>query len=129
MKIMASSPLTSWQINGGKLETVTDFIFLCSKVTTDHDSSHEIKIHLLLGRKAVAHLDSIFKSRDIPLLTNMHIVKIMVFPVVTYGCESWTIKQAERQRIDALELWLQKTLESPLDCKAIKPVNPKGNQP
>ena len=129
MKIMASSPLTSWQINGEKLETVTDFIFLCSKVTTDHDSSHEIKIHLLLGRKAMTNLDSVLKKQKRHFPTKVCMVTAMVFPVVTYGCESWTIKQAERQRIDALELWLQKTLESPLDCKAIKPVNPKGNQP
>ena len=95
VKIMASSPITSWQINGKTMETVTDFIFLDSKITADTDCCHEIKRHLLLGRKAVADLDSILKRRDINLLTKMHIVKAMVFPVVMYGCETWTIKKAE----------------------------------
>ena len=90
--------------------------------------SHEIKRRLLLGRKAMTNLDSILKSRDITLPKKVHPVKAMVFPVVMYGCESWTIKKAEHQRIDAFELWLEKTLESPLDCKEIKPFNPKGNQ-
>ena len=121
---MASSPITSWQIDG---ETVTDFIFLGSKITVDGECSHEIKRHLLLGRKAMTNLDSILKSRDITLLTKVHIVKAMVFPVVMYGCESWTIKKAECQRLDAFELWCWKRLESPLDSKEIKPVNPKGN--
>ena len=98
---MASGPITSWQIDG---ETVTDFLFLGSKITADGDCSHEIKRRLLLERKAMTNLDSILKSRDITLLTNVHIVKAMVFPGVTYGCESWTIKKAECQRIDAFEL-------------------------
>ena len=101
---MASGPITSWQMDGEKMETVTDFIFLGSKITSDGDCSHEIKRHLL-GRKVMTNLDSILKSRDITLLTKVHIVKAMVFPVVIYGCESWTIKQAECQRIDAFELW------------------------
>ena len=104
-KIMASSPITSWQIDGKTMETVTDFIFLGSKITADGDCSHEIKKHLLLGRKAMTNLDSILESRDITLPTKVHLVKAMVFPVVVYGCESWTIKKAEHQRIDAFELW------------------------
>ena len=103
-KIMASGPITSWPIDGVIMETVTDFIFLCSRMTGDGDCSHEIKRHLLLGRKAMTNLDSILKSRDITLLTKVHLVKAMVFPVVMYGCESWTIKKAEHQRIDAFEL-------------------------
>ena len=95
-KIMASSPITSWQIDGEKVETVTDFIFLGSKITADGDCSHEIKRHLLLRRKAVTNLDNILKSRDITLMTMVHIVKAIVFPVVTYRCESWTIKKAEQ---------------------------------
>ena len=102
---MASSPITSWQIDGETMETVRDFIFLGSKITVDGDCSHEIKRHLLLGRKAMTNPDSIFKSRDITLLTKVCSVKAMVFPVVMYGCESWTIKKAEHQRIDAFELW------------------------
>ena len=102
MKIMASGPITSWQIDGEIVETVSDFIFLGSKITEDGDCSHEIKRHLLLGRKAVTNLESILKSRDITLLTKVRIVKAMVFPVVMYRCESWTIKKAERQRTDAL---------------------------
>ena len=93
---MASGPVTSWQINGETMETVTDFIFLGSKITADGESSHEIKRHLLFGRKVMTNLDSILKSRDITLTTNVHLVKAVVFPVVTYGCESWTIKRAER---------------------------------
>ena len=104
MKIVASSPITSWQIDGETMETVTDFLFLVSETTVDGDCSHEIKRHLLLGRKAMTNLDSILKSRDITLLTKFHLVKAMVFPVVMYGCESWTIKKAECQRIDAFEL-------------------------
>ena len=104
-KIMASSPITSWQTDGEIRETVTYFIFLCSKITTDGDCSHEIKRCLLLGRKAMTNLDSILKSRDITLLTNVGLVKAMVFPVVMYGCESWTIKKVENQRIDAFKLW------------------------
>ena len=101
-KIMASDPITSREIDG---ETVGDFIFLGSKITADGDCSHEIKRHLLLGRKVMTSLDSILKSRDIPLPTKVHLVKTMVFPVVMYGCENWTIKKAERRRIDAFELW------------------------
>ena len=97
--------ITSWQIDGKTMETVTGFIFLNSKITADGDCSHEIKRHLLLGRKAMTNLDSIFKSRDITLLTKVRAVKAMVFPVVIYGCRSWTIKKAECQRIDAFELW------------------------
>ena len=101
-KIMASGPMTSWQIDG---ETVADFIFLGSKITADGDCSHEIKRHLLLGRKVMTNLDSIFKSRDITLPTKVHLVNATVFPVVMYGCESWTVKKAECRRIDAFELW------------------------
>ena len=103
-KIMASSPITSWQIDGETMETLTDFIFLGSKITANGDCSHEIKRHLLLGRKVMTNLDSILKCRDITLPTKVHLVKAMVFPVVVYGCESWTIKKDERQRIDAFEL-------------------------
>ena len=121
--------ITSWQIDWKTMETITDFIFLGSKITADGDCSHEIKRRLLLGRKVMTNLESILKSRDITLPTKIHLVKAMVLPVVMYGCESWTIKKAERQRIDAFELVvLEKTLESPLDCMEIKPVNPKGNQ-
>ena len=103
-KIMASSPITSWQIDGETMETVTDFIFLGSKIAADGDCSNGIKRHLLLGRKAMINLDSIFKSRDITLPTKVHLVKAMVFPPVMCGCESWTIKKAECQRIDTFEL-------------------------
>ena len=109
-KIMASCPITSWQIDGETMETVTDFIFLGSKITADGDCSHEIKRCLLLGRKAMTNLDSILKSRDITLPTKVHLVKVMVFPEVMYGCESWTIKKAKRQRIDAFELWCWRRL-------------------
>jgi len=102
-KIMASSPITSWQIDRETVETVTDFILGGSKITANSDFSHEIKRCLLLGRKAMTNLDSIFKSRDITLPTKVHLVKAMIFPVVMYGCESWTIKKAERQRIDVFE--------------------------
>ena len=128
IKIMASGPITSWQIDGGKVRAVTDFIFLGSKIPLDSDCHHKIRRCLLLGRKAMANLDSIFKSRDITLPTKVHIVKAMVFPVVTYGGESWTIKKAECWRTDAFELVLEKTLESPSDCEEIRPVN-KGNKP
>ena len=111
------------------METVRDFIFLGSKVTADGDCSHEMKRRLLFRRKAMTNLDSILKSRDITLPTKVPSVKAMVFLIVMYGCESWTIKKTEHQRIDACELWvLEKTLESPLESKEIKPVNPKGNQ-
>ena len=116
-KIIASSPITSWQIDGETMETVKDFIFLGSKITADSGCSHEIKRHFLLGRKAMTNLDSVLKSRDITLLTNVHIVKAMVFPVVMYGCESWTIKKAEHQRIDDFELW-RKLLIVPLTARA-----------
>ena len=102
---MASGPITSWQIDGETKETVRDFIFLGSKITADGDCSHEIKRHLLLGRKAMTNPDSILKSRDVTLLTKVHLVKAMVFPVVVNGCEGWTIKKAEHQRIEAFELW------------------------
>ena len=104
-KIMPSSPITSWQIDGETKETVTDFILRGSKIIADGDCSHEIKRRLLLGRKVMTKLDSILKSRDITLSTKVHLVEAMVFPVVMYGCESWIIKKAEHQRIDALELW------------------------
>ena len=110
MKIMASSPITSWEIDGVTLETVSDSIFWSSKIITDGDSSHEIKTHLLLGRKFMTNLDSIFKSRDITLPTKVRLVKAMVFPVVMYGCESWTAKKAECQRTDAFELWCWRRL-------------------
>ena len=109
-KIMASSPITSWQIDAETTETVTDFIFLGSKITADGDCSHEIKRHLLLGRKAMTNLDIIFKSRDITLPTKVHIVKAMVFLIVMYGCERWTIKKAEHWRSDAFELWFWERL-------------------
>ena len=109
-KIMASSLITSWQIDGETMETVTDFIFWGSKVTADGDCSNEIKRYLLLGRKAMTNLDSILKSRDITLLTKVCLVKAMVFPLVMYGCESWTIKKAERQKIEAFELWCWRRL-------------------
>ena len=102
---MACVPITSWQIDGETVETVADFIFLGSKITVDGDCSREIKRRLLLGRKVMTNLDSILKSRDITLSTKVHLVKAMAFPVVMYGCENWTIKKAEHQRIDAFELW------------------------
>ena len=129
-KIMASSPITSWQIDGGKVETSARFYFLGSEITADGDCSHEIKRHLFLGRKAMTSLDSVLKSRDITLPTKVCLLKAVVFPVIMYRCESWTIKQGW-----ALKNWcfwtvvLDTILESPLDCKVIKPVNPKGNQP
>ena len=109
-KIMASGPITSWEIDGETVETVSDFIFLLSKITADGDCSHEIKRRLLPGRKVMTNLDSIFKSRDITLPTKVRVVKAMVFPVVMYRCESWTVKKAERQRIDAFELWCWRRL-------------------
>ena len=124
-KIMPSGPITSWQIDGETMETVTDFIFLGSKITAEGDCSHEIKRLLLLGRKAMTNLDSVLKRRLITLLTKVHLVKAMVFPVVVYGGESWTIKKAEHRRIDAFELWCWRRL---LNCKDIKPVHPKGNR-
>ena len=109
-KLMASSPITSWQIDGETMETVTDLIFLGFKITADGDCSYEIKRPLLLGRKAGTNLDSVLKSRDNPLPTKVHIVQATVFPVVMYGCESWTIKKAERQRTDAFKLWCWRRL-------------------
>ena len=108
--IMASGPITSWEIVGETVETVSDFIFWGSKITANGDCSHESKRRLPLGRKVMTNLDSIFKSRDITLLTKVHLVKAMVFPVVVYGCESWTVKEAERRRIDAFELWCWRRL-------------------
>ena len=110
MRIMASGPISAWQMDGETMETVTDFIFFGSKITVDGDWSHENKRCLLLGRKAMTKLDSILKSRDITLLTKVHLVKAIVFPVVMYGCESWTIKKAEHWRIDAFELWCWRRL-------------------
>ena len=107
---MASGPITSWQIDGETMETVTDFIFLCSKITADGDCSHEIKRRLILGRKAMTNLDSILNSKDITLPTKVHLVKPMVFSVVMYGCESWTIKKADCQTIDTFELWCRRRL-------------------
>ena len=107
---MASGPITSWQIDGETVETVADFIYLSSKITADCDCSHEIKRRLVLGRKVMTNLDSILKSRDITLSTKAHLVKAMVFPVVMYGCESWTLKKAELRRIDAFELWCWRRL-------------------
>ena len=123
-KIMASGPITSWEIDGETVETVSHFIFLGSKITADGYCSHEIKRCLLFGRKVMTNLNNILKSKDTTLPTEVHLVKAVVFPVVMYGCESWTIKKAEH-------FWtvvLEKTLESPLDCKEIQPVYPKGNQ-
>ena len=122
-KITASGPITSWEIDVETVETVSDFIFLGSKITADGDCSHEIKRRLLLGRKVMTNLDSIFKSRDITLLTKVRLVKAMLFPVIMYGCESWTVKKAESQRIDAFELWCWRTLGSPLNCKEIQPIH------
>ena len=126
---MGSGPISLWQIDGETMETVTDFIFLGPKITADGDYSHEIKRHLLLGREIMTNLDSILKSRDMTLLTKVCLVKAMVFPVVMYGCKSWTIKKAEWRRIDAFELWCwRRILRVPLDCKEIPPVHPKGDQ-
>ena len=128
-KIMVSGPLTSWQIDGGNVETVSDFIFLGSKVNADGDCSHEIKRRLLLGRKAMRNLDSILKSRDITLSTKVCLVKATVFPVVMYGCESWTLKKVEHQRIDAFELWCwRRLLRVPWtartsNCSILKEIN------
>ena len=126
-KIMASSPINSWEIDG---ETVSDFILGGSKITADGDCSHEIKRSLLLGMKVMTNLDSIFKSRDITLPTKVCLVEAMVFPVVMYGCESWTVKKAKHRRIDAFELWCwRRLLKSPLDCKEMQPVHSEGDQP
>ena len=124
-KIMASGPITTWQIDGETVETVADFIFGGSKITAFGDCSHEIKRRLLLGRKVMTNLDSILKSRDITLPTKICLVKAMVFPVVMYGCESWTMKKVERQIIDAFELWCLIRL---LDYKEIQLIHSKGDQ-
>ena len=121
-KIMATGPITSWHIEGEDMEAVTDFTFLGSMITADGDSSHEIKRHLLLGRKVMTNLDSILKSRDITMLTKVYIVKAMVFPVAMYGSESWAIKKADCRRIDAFELWCWRRLLSKL-------IHFEGNQP
>ena len=121
IKAMVSNSITLWKIDGETVETVTDFIFLGSKITADGDCTHEIKRRLLLGRKVMTKLACILKSRDITLPKMAHLVKAMVFPVIMYGCESWTIKKAEHQRIDAFELWCWRRLLSPLDCKEIQP--------
>ena len=127
-KIMASGPITSWQTDGETMETVTDFIFLGSKISADGDCSHETKRRLLPGRKAMTNLDSILKSRDIIMPTNIHIVKAMVFPIVMYGCEKWTIKNAEGIRIDAFKLWCWRRLLRVSDSKESKCISPKRNQ-
>ena len=125
---MESGPITSWHIDTETVDTVTDFILGGSKITAGGDCSHEIKRHLLLGRKVMTNLDSILNSRDITLPTKICLAKAMVFPVVMYRCESWTTKKAEHQRFDAFEVWCWRTLESPLDCKEIQPVYSKGKQ-
>ena len=128
---MASSPITSWEIDGETVETVSDFIFWGSKITADGDCSHEIKRHLLLGRKVMTNLDSIFKSRDITLPTKVRLVKAMLFLVVMYGCESWTVKKAEHRRIDVFELWYwRRLLRAPwmtqrTNQSILKEINPK----
>ena len=128
---MASGPITSWEIDGETVETGSDFIFLGSKITADGDYSHEIKRCLLLGRKVMTNLDSIFKSRDITLLTKVRLVKAMIFPAVMYGCESWTVKKTERQRIDAFELWCwRRLLRVPWTARRTnQSVHSEGDQP
>ena len=129
-KIMASNPITSWQLDGETMETVTDFILGGSKITANGGCNHEIKRRLPLGRKAMTNLDSILKSRDITLPTKVRLVKTMAFPVVLYGCESWTIKKAKRHKNWCFwTVVLEKTLESPVDCKEIKPVSPEEISP
>ena len=128
-KMTASSPITSWQVVGETMKTVTDFIFLGPKITADGDCSREIKRCLLLRRKAMTNLDRVLKGRDVTLPTKVNLVKAMVFPVVMYEYQSWTLKKAEHRRIDAFELWCWRRLLSPLDSKEIKPARPQGNQP
>ena len=129
MKIMASGPITSWEIDGEPVEIVTNFIFLGSKISTDGDCSHEIKRHLILGRKVMTNLGSIFKSRDITLPTKVHLVKAMVFPLVRYECEIWTTKKAEHQPIDAFEVWCwRRLLRVPWTARRSIPVHSKGDQ-
>ena len=125
---MVHPSITSWKIDRETVETVSDFILGGSKITADGDCSHEIKRLLLLGRKVMTNIDSTLKSRDMTLSIKVCLVKAMVFPVVMYGYESWTIKKAEHQKIDAFELWCWRRLENVLDCKEIQPVHPKGNQ-
>ena len=127
-KIMTFGPIISWQIDGETMETVADFILGGCKIIADGDCSHEIKRHLLLGRKVMTNLDNILKSGDITLPKKVRLVKAMGFPVAMYGCESWTIKKAEFRRIDAFELWCWRRLESPLDCREIQPVHLIGDQ-
>ena len=127
-KIMASSPIISWQIDRETMETVAYFIFLGSKITADGDCSHEIKRRLLLGREVMTNLDSILKSRDVTLPTKVHLVKAMLFPVVMYGCDSWTIKKAEHQRIDAVELRCWRRMDILLDFKEIQPFQPQRDR-
>ena len=128
-KIMTSGPITSWQIDGETVETVSDFIFLGSKITPDGDCSHEIKRCMFLGRKVMTNLDNTLKSRNITFPTKVHLVKAMVFPVVMYGCESWTIKESwAPKNWCSWTVVLEETLESPVRCKEIQPVHPKGNQ-
>ena len=127
-KITATGPITSWEIDEETVETVSDFILGGSKITSNGDCSHEIKRHLLLGRKVMTNLDSIFKSRDITLPTKFCLVKAMVFQVVMYGCEIWTVKKAECRRINAFELWCWRRLLRESGCKEIQPVHPKGDQ-
>ena len=124
-KIMAYSPITSWQIDGETMETITDFIFLGSKITADGDCSHEMKRCLLLGRKDITNPDSVLKDRDISFQTKVHLIKAMVSPVVMYGGESWTIKKSECKELMLLNYGVGETLESPLDCKEIQPVHHK----
>ena len=128
---MVSGPNTSWQIDEEKMETVREFIFLGFSITADGDCSYEIKRRLFLGRVDTTNLDSVLKIRCITLPTSIHMVKAIIFPVVMYRCENWSIKKAENRRINALKLWcrMKKALESPLDSKEIKPVNPKRNLP
>ena len=129
LKIMPSGLITSWQIDGETVKTVADFIFLGSKITVDADCSHEIKRCLLLGRKTMTNLNSMFKSRVITMPTKVRLVKAMVFPVIMHECENGIIKKAKHRRIDGFELWCwRRLLKSPLDCKEIQPVHPKGNQ-
>ena len=131
MKIMASGPTTSWEIDGETVETMSDYFWGGSRITTDGDCSHEIKRHLLLGRKVMTNLDSIFKSKDITLPMKVHLVKVMVSPVVMYGCENWTVKKAEHQRTDAFELWCwRRLLRVPCTAKKYNhlKVHLKGNQ-
>ena len=125
---MTSGPITSWEIDGETVKTVSDFIFLGSKITADGYCCHEIKRHLLHGRKVIINVENIFQSRDITLPTQVHLIKAMVFAVVMYGCESWTVKKAEHWRIDSFELWCWRRLESPLNCKEIQLVHSKGDR-